>query len=421
MNPFPQIDRRRFLHGLAAGSALAVLPPPLRASGPAPSSPGPAAPPDYQGPNLILIRFGGGARRLESIDPQHTFAPFLVHELARRGTLFQDMRISQFVPTTLEGAHGKRTQIDTSHGQGTLYLISGKYEKFRDVHHEHPELGFRFLGARFESKVPTVFEQLRKSFEVPDHQTLIVNSEDRGDEEFYNFSNHHLYGANYRSHTLSLRRFKTHLLRRRIAAGEWEGSELERQIEELKKLEALDYRVTEREGQGAEIEAFWEEWRDYYGETGLVNPRGDRLLTELTLRAMKRLRPRLLMVNYTDCDYVHWGYMSHYTRAISIMDEGIRRIVEAAEQDEFYRDNTVFVVVPDCGRDNNPLVAVPCQHHFNSRSAREIFALLVGPGIGRNRVVDAEVNQIQVAATIGRIMRFDTPYAEGGPLEQAFA
>ena len=72
---------------------------------------------------------------------------------------------------------------------------------------------------------------------------------------------------------------------------------------------------------------FWTDWRKHYGDSGFKNPRGDRLLTELTLRAMKTLRPRMLMVNYTDCDYVHWGIRSHYYNALGIMDQGIKQIV----------------------------------------------------------------------------------------------
>jgi len=82
--------------------------------------------------------------------------------------------------------------VDTSHGQGTLYIITGKYEKYKDITN-------KFLSERFESKVPTLFEYLRKTFDVPDYQTLIVNGEDRSNEEFYTFSNNHLYGINYRS------------------------------------------------------------------------------------------------------------------------------------------------------------------------------------------------------------------------------
>src|SRR5881396_3188033 len=74
---------------------------------------------------------------------------------------------------------------------------------------------------RFESKVPTIFEYLRKSHNVPEYQTLIVNGEDRSNEEFYTFSNNHLYGINFRCNTLSLYRYKTYLLRRSIQAGTW--------------------------------------------------------------------------------------------------------------------------------------------------------------------------------------------------------
>ena len=140
---------------------------------------------------------GGGVRRRETIDPEKTYAPFLCKDLLQRGTLYPDMELS-----SLEG-------VETSHGQGTLYIMTGKYDKFKDV-------GGKFLGQRFESKVPTIFEYLRKEFAVPEHQTLIVNGEDRTDEEFYSFSNHHLFGASYRSETLSLFRFKTYLLRQQI-------------------------------------------------------------------------------------------------------------------------------------------------------------------------------------------------------------
>jgi len=361
--------------------------------------------PAYRGPNVIIVRFGGGARRRETIDGETTYAPFLCHELAKRGTLYNKMEIDSFTPTV---------GVDTSHGQGTLYIITGKYEKYKDVTQ-------KFLAERFESKVPTLFEYLRKAYDIPDYQTLIVNGEDRTNEEFYTFSNHHLYGINYRSNTLSLYRYKTFLLRKSIQAGKWAGKELEQKQKELAKLEAIDYRNAELNGQGPELVKFWERWRQYYGDTGLVNPRGDRLLTELSIRAIKELRPKLLMVNYQDCDYVHWGNLTHYTRSIAIMDDGLKQLVAAVEGDAEYRDNTIFVVVPDCGRDNNPLVDVPCQHHFNSRSAHEIFALLVGPGISRGVVVDKAADQISIAGTIGRLMGFPTAQAENRILEEAIA
>ncbi|MBI2193667.1 MAG: hypothetical protein HYU36_16955 [Planctomycetes bacterium] len=410
--------RRRFLKGLAAGlgsaslggGVLAELAGPLLGPGSAPELPPDFEPEKgkvrrpYRGPCAILVRFGGGVRRRETIqDPQKTYSPYLLHELTPRGTLFTRMEI-----VTREG-------VVTSHGEGTLNILTGKYDRYEDVSH-------KLFGERFEAKVPTVFEYLRREYDVPEHQTLIINGEDRIGEEFYTFSNHHLFGVQYRSNVLSLYRFKTYLLRRQIREAKGPEEGLEEKRRKLHEMENQDPRVAQCGSQSPPMEAFWERWRDHYGETGLVNPRGDELLTELAVRALRELRPRLVMVNYNDCDYVHWGNLYHYTRGISIMDRGLQRLVEAVESDEEYRGRTVFAIVPDCGRDDNRCMAVPCQHHFGSKSSHEIFALFFGPGVPRGRNIDRTVQQIDAAPTVGRLMGFNTPWAESKtPLPEASA
>jgi hypothetical protein len=396
-------DRRTFLLGSAAASAS------LLTGLPTLGNTATTQRPEYRGPKVVIIRWGGGARRRESLDPRHTCAPFLTHELTRRGTLFPQMEIDRF------------HDYQTSHGEGTLYILTGQYDRYRDVAESRPEAGRKLLGARFEAKVPTLFEYFREAYQVPAHQALLINGEDRADEEFYNFSNHHLFGVNYRSQTLSLRRYKTWLLQQQLAAGQFEGRQRSDKEKQLREFQSLDYRADREVGQGPEIEQFWSNWRNYYGDTGLVNPRGDRLLTELTLRAIRELRPQLTMINYQDCDYVHWGYLDHYTRGLAIMDDEVKRLVTTVEADPEYRDNTLWVVVPDCGRDDNPFTAVPCQHHFGTRSSHEIFALFFGKGVPRGKVVDRQVSQIQVASTVGQLMGMKTPFAENAVLEEAFA
>ncbi|MFW6124764.1 MAG: hypothetical protein ACOC46_01340 [Pirellulales bacterium] len=421
----PTLDRRTFLREIVAGagsvslvgdSALAGSGTPRdawpgssgtldarTADGPAGTAAGaPAQRRPYRGPNVVLVRFGGGVRRRETIEPQHCYSPLLYHELIPRGTFFPRMEIA-----SLPG-------LQTGHGQGTLNILTGKYDRYEDVHGA-------FLGERFEAKVPTIFEYLRSGFDIAEHEALIVNGEDRINEEFYTFSNHHLFGVRYRSDVLSLFRFKTHLLRRQVAQAEPGAPNLQHMRRELAKMEALDHRVGQRGGQSPQIESFWDRWAEYYGTSGLVNPRGDRVLTELAVRAIRELRPKFLMINYNDCDYVHWGNMTHYTRGITIMDRGLRRLMETVEADENYRGNTVFVVVPDCGRDTNRFIAVPCQHHFGSRSAHEIFALFFGAGVRRGVAVDRRVDQISVAATLGALMGYRPQFAEGPVLAEAIA
>jgi hypothetical protein len=390
------LDRRTFNKGLiSAGATLSLAGAPRSLYAQTTGAP-------YGGPNVIVIRYGGGVRRRETIDPDHTYSPYLRHVLAPRGTLFTDMRIAA------------QDGIVTSHAQGTLYLLTGRYDRYEDVEGQ-------FLSERYEPKAPTVFEYLRKRFDVPGHQALIINGEDRVSEDFLTFSVDHHYGVDYRSNVLSLHWFKTWLARQQLAAEDLDDAARTALEAELAKLEGRNYRASGPDDQVPELQDFWQRWRQHYGDTGLVNPRGDRLLTELAIRAVRELRPKLMMINYQDPDYVHWGNLSHYTRAISIIDQGIQQLVDVVDADPEYRDNTVFVIVPDCGRDDNPLMEISCQHHFNSRAAHEIFALVFGPGIAGNTIVDHAVDQTAIAATLGAIMGFDAAEADSDALAEAFA
>jgi hypothetical protein len=391
------VDRRTFLTHTAAG--VAGLAAGVHAASAADAAP--AVRPAYTGPNVILIRFGGGVRRLETIlQPEKTYCPFVYHELfQKRGILFKGVEI--------ESGPG----IETSHGQGTLHVITGQYKAYINLN--------KTIGDRFEPTVPTVFEYFRKQYNVPEYQTLIINGEDRIDEEFYTFSNHHQYGVEYRSTVLSLFRFKTYLLREDLKRPDLPEHERAEKQKKLNQMENLDARRQQLKDDltisSPQLDRFWENWRAYYGRSGLVNPRGDRVLTELALRALRELRPKLMMINYQDPDYVHWGNPNFYTRSISIIDDGIRQIHDAVQADEQYRDNTAFIVVPDCGRDNARGASVPFQHHFGSRSSHEIFVIAAGPGIARSPTpVDTVRQQTSVAATIGQLMKFPTEHVDAG-------
>lgn len=375
------MDRRQFNLGLGAGLMAGAMGRPA------------AAQATYRGPNVILVRFGGGVRRAETIDAATTYAPYLRHVLTERGVLVPNMQISQ-----MEGGN-------TSHAEGTLNILTGRYEAYRDA-------GSGLLDDRLEPTEPTLFEYLRESFAIPSHQVLLINGEDRAQEEFFTYGMHGHYGINYRSEMLSLHRFKLHKTARILQEGGLDEAQLRKARKAYAELLAADPREIVPE-QSAPLQRFWDDWRSYYGDDGLKNPRGDRLLTALALRAMDELRPRLMMINYQDPDYVHWGNASHYTRAISVIDDGVRQLVEATDRSEHYAGNTVFVIVPDCGRDTNGLMSVPYQHHFNSRSAHDIWALIFGPGIARGRVMEREVDQTAIAPTIAALMGFAAGRAEG--------
>jgi hypothetical protein len=355
----------------------------------------------YSGPNIVLIRFGGGVRRRETIDAGGSYAPYFLNKMLPKGVLYNNMEMSNL------------KEVNTSHGQGTLYIMTGKYGAFKDIND-------KFFGERFEAQVPTIFEYLRKNYDVPQHRALIINGENRTDEEFFNFSSHADYGKDYRCQTLSLYRYKIFLLSQEIATGKLSEKALKEKTKKLSKLVNLDPRLKGGYEANTHMESFWGKWQGHYGKNGLVNPRGDRLLTEITLWAMRELKPQMLMVNYNDPDYVHWGVKHHYTRGIAIIDKGIEQIVREVERNEFYKDNTVYVVVPDCGRDNNRFRPVPYQHHFGDKTAHEIFALFAGKGVDKNKIIKKQSDQISIAATIAQLMGVKAKHAEGEILQEVF-
>jgi hypothetical protein len=380
------MDRRSFTLGTFGVAAGLATPLPLLAQTPA-----------YRGPNVVLVRFGGGVRRAETIDEAGTYAPYLRHTLAARGTFIPDLRIDR-----LEG-------VNTSHAEGTLNLLTGRYLAYREL---------PGVGDQLEPTEPTLFEYLRRSFDIPSHEVLLINGEDRPQEEFFTFGKGDHFGIDFRSEMLSLHRYKLYRSERQLAEGKLDESALRDIRAERETLLTKDPRGA-TPAPSPRVQAFWAHWRESFGDSGFKNPRGDRLLTELAVRAMAELKPRFLMVNYQDPDYVHWGNPSHYTRAIAIIDEGLQRLVATADADPFYQRNTIFVITPDCGRDANPLAEVPFQHHFNSRSAHETWAVIFGPGIGRG-VIDRPVDQSAIAPTIAAAMGFKANRAEGDALEGLF-
>jgi len=53
-------------------------------------------------------------------------------------------------------------------------------------------------------------------------------------------------------------------------------------------MEGFDYQLDpSNRSHTAKIESFWQSWVSYYGDSGTVESRGDRLLTAMALRVMK--------------------------------------------------------------------------------------------------------------------------------------
>jgi len=351
----------------------------------------------YKGPNVIIIRYGGGVRRRETIDMDHTYSPFMMNVLAPQATLYNNMEISNF--------EGQKTD----HAQGTLNILTGRYNAFKNI-------GDGILGNTLQPTHPTLFEYFRKAYDVGIHESLIINGENHPENDSMNFGTSHDYGVEYKSELLSYHKYRAFVLKTKL----YNGDITKKEQDELDEIISKSSNLIDPDMYPPSIQSFWQKWQRYYGDDRAIIPRGDSMSTEVALWALRDLRPKLMLINYEDPDHVHWGAKSHYKRGIMGIDQGIQQLVKAVETDPFYKDNTVFVIVPDCGRTDNLLMDIPYQHHFNTRSTREIFAMISGAGIEKNQIIDHAVDQTSIAATVAKIMGFEAEMAEGSVLEEAF-
>ena len=354
---------------------------------------------NYKGPNVIIVRYGGGVRRRETIDIDHTYSPFMMNVLAPQATLYNNMEIANI------------KDHETSHEQGTMNILTGQYKAYSNFSEG--------IGGILQPTIPTLFEYFRKTYDVDVHETLIINGENGAENEPMKYGTHKAYGADYKSELLNLEKFQAFMLQLKLDEGNLSPDELSKAIDELEEIKGKSANFINPESYPLRIQEFWRKWQRYYGMEGFKNPRGDALSTEIAIWALRDLRPKLMLVNYQDTDHVHFGVKSHYTRGITAIDQGIQQLYKAVETDPFYKDNTVFVIVPDCGRDNNILMDVPFQHHSNSRSTREIFAMILGNGIKANQTIDTVVDQTSVTSTVAHIMGFEAEMAESPVLEEA--
>ena len=381
------IDRRAFCRHLggsvvAAGLGPALLPGSARAE----------QPERAEGPKVVIVRFGGGVRRLETIARGHrTFAPHLVNDLLPRGTLWENVEME---PRT------------TSHTLGTINLLTGSW---------FPDPMPRGGAEEVVPHAPTLFELARKDLGLPQHEVLVCNNYIHSEQ--LGFSEHPDFGEDHQPGLLSYYELERTAIDRRLAEPGLTDRDRQRLEDERAQLLFRHYRADARPPEP--LLAYFEEHRARYGSH---YARGDRLVRDLALASLERFRPRLLAVNFNDTDYVHTGISYFYTRGIQAIDRYTRDIHQALRRDPFYRDDTYLFVVADCGRGTNPRRYMPYQHHEpHEAGSHEVFVYATGPGVGRGTRVDRLRLQVDLAPTVGHLLGVRSAAWEGELLGELLA
>jgi uncharacterized protein (DUF1501 family) len=142
---------------------------------------------------------------------------------------------------------------------------------------------------------------------------------------------------------------------------------------------------------------------------------GPSALDARALRAARTVlrvhRPRLLVVRLGQADVAHEDLFAHW-EVLKRNDAGIARLREELESDPALA-RTALLVVADLGRNASQNAAGGYDHDDGSEDATTVALVALGAGVRKGATVRPPLDVRDLCPTIGRLLGFPTPFAEG--------
>jgi hypothetical protein len=149
---------------------------------------------------------------------------------------------------------------------------------------------------------------------------------------------------------------------------------------------------------------------------------GDPDVLEHIKEAMQKDRPKFILANFGVTDHTaHSGRWDVHLGAVRNADSVIRDLWLAIQSDPNYKDLTTLVITNDHGYMDFGDHEGFAEHGDASEGSRHIMLLILGPDTPIGKIVDTPAYQVDIAPTVGELLGFQTPLAQGVVLKDALA
>ncbi len=150
--------------------------------------------------------------------------------------------------------------------------------------------------------------------------------------------------------------------------------------------------------------------------------RPDRLTWSRMQSIMDQHHPSLAFLHLGQVDQAGHGEPGSgnwplYLQAIRQADQIVYELWQKIQSDEHYRDQTTLLVTTDHGRHDDQHGGFR-GHCGICEGCKRLFLLALGPDIRRGEVFSDLRQQTDICPTVGELMGFDTPFAEGQVLRE---
>lgn len=149
--------------------------------------------------------------------------------------------------------------------------------------------------------------------------------------------------------------------------------------------------------------------------------RDDQVTVNNAKDILDKYTPNLMLINLKDVDsYGHAGDSTMYIKSIKITDQYIDEIWGYIQNHPNYKNKTALIVTNDHGRHLNGVSTGFKDHGDNCEGCRNIEFFALGPEFKKNYTLDAKYEQIDIPATIAKILNFPTIKTEGRVIKEIF-
>jgi arylsulfatase A-like enzyme len=131
-------------------------------------------------------------------------------------------------------------------------------------------------------------------------------------------------------------------------------------------------------------------------------------------------KPKLVSIVLQQADAAHGSY-NGYVEIIRRNDEALGELWRAVKADPELRDSTAFVVLPEFGRDADLNSRRGLDHGDGSNDLEYVTATCWGPDFARNRVIEDDVQAIDVCPTVCELLGATAVKARGKRLPKLYA
>ena len=142
----------------------------------------------------------------------------------------------------------------------------------------------------------------------------------------------------------------------------------------------------------------------------------DSVAWDNTRWVLQNYHPCLTIVNFPRTDNRgHAGIWDEYISAIQGADTLVASLWNIIQEDPILHNKTTMIVTNDHGRHTNDFT----NHGDGCEGCRHIMLLIIGPDTPAGAVDSMLHSQVDIAPTIGALMKFTTPYSTGFVIQSA--